>query len=69
MRVLENRVFRVIFGAKRDEVTEDWRKLHKDEINDLFCSPNIVRLIKSRRMRWACYVARVGRREACTSFW
>ena len=47
-------------GTKRDEVTGEWRKLHNEELNDLYCSPNIVRVIKSRRMRWAGHVARVG---------
>jgi hypothetical protein len=48
--VFENRVLRGIFGTKMDEVTRDWRKLHKEELNDLYCSPNIVRVVKSRRM-------------------
>ena len=54
-----NRVLRRIFGPKRDEVTGKWRKLH-NELNDLYCSPNIVRMIKSRRMRWAGHVACMG---------
>ena len=62
--VFENRVFRRIFGAKRE-----WRKLHNEELNDLHSSPSIVRAIKSRRMRWAGHVARMGRGEACTGFW
>ena len=53
LRVFENRVLRGVFGPKRDEVTGDWRKLHNEELNDLYCSPNIIRGIKSRRMRWA----------------
>jgi hypothetical protein len=53
LRVLENRVLRRIFGPKRDEVTGEWRKLHNEEVNDLYSSPSIVRVIKSRRMRWA----------------
>jgi hypothetical protein len=50
LRVFENGVLRRTFGAKRDEVTEEWRKLHNEELNDLYCSTNIVRVIKSRRM-------------------
>ena len=53
MSVFENRVLRRIFGSKRDEVTGKWRKLHNEELNDLYCTPNIVRVTKSRRMRWA----------------
>ena len=53
LRVFENRVLSRIFGPKRDEVTGKWRKLHKEEPNDLYSSPNIFRVIKSRRMRWA----------------
>ena len=63
MRVFENRVFRRIFGPKRDEVTGEWRKLHNDELNDLYSSPNIVRVIKSRRMRWTGHVARMVERK------
>jgi hypothetical protein len=55
-------VLRRIFGPKRDEVTGAWRKLHNEELNDLYCSANI-RVIKSRRMRWAGHVARIGERE------
>jgi len=51
-----------IFGPKRDEVTMEWRKLHNEEVNYLYCSPHIVRVIKSRRMRWAWHVARMGER-------
>ena len=59
LRVFENRVLRRIFGSKRDDVTGEWRKLHNEELNDLYSSPNIVRVIKSRRMRWAGQVARI----------
>jgi hypothetical protein len=59
LRVFENRVLRRIFGPKRDEVTGEWRKLHNEELNNLYSSPNIVRVIKSRRMRWAVHVARM----------
>jgi hypothetical protein len=57
--VFENRVLRTVFGPKRDEVTEEWRKLHNEELNDLYSLPNIVRVVKQRRMRWAVHVARV----------
>ena len=65
LRVFENRVLRRIFGPKRDEVTGEWRKLHNDELNDLYCSPNIFRMIKSRRLRWAGQEARMGGEEKC----
>jgi hypothetical protein len=69
LRVFENRGLRGIFGIKRDEVQGERRKLHNEELNDLYCSPNIVRAIKSRRMRWAGHVARMGRGEEYTVFW
>jgi len=69
LRVLENRVLRRILGSKRDEVTGEWRKLHNEELYDLYCSPNIVRVIKSRRMRWAGHVTRMeGERRAYIRF-
>ena len=61
--MFENRVLRRIFGPKRDEVTGEWRKLHNEELNDLYCSPNIFRVIESRRMRWAGHVARMEKRR------
>jgi hypothetical protein len=60
LRVFENRVLWKIFGLKRDEVTGGWRKLHTEELNGLYSSPSIVRVIKARRMRWAGHVARMG---------
>ena len=59
LRVFENRLLRRIFGPKRDGVTGEWRKLHNEELNDLYSSPSIVRVIKSRRMRWVGHVARI----------
>jgi len=59
-RVFENRELKRKFGPKRDEVTGEWRKLHNEELNGLYCSPNIVRVIKSKRMRWTVHVARIG---------
>ena len=61
--MFENRVWRRIFGPKREEVTEKWRKLNNEELNDQYCSPNVFRVIKSRRMRWAEHVARMGERR------
>ena len=60
LRVFENMVLRRIFGTRRDEVTGEWRRLHNEELNGLYSSPNIVRVIKSIRMRWAGHVARMG---------
>jgi hypothetical protein len=60
LRVFETRVLRRVFGPKRDEVTGKWIKLHNEELNDLYSLPNIVRVVKSRRMRWAGHVARMG---------
>ena len=59
MGVCESRVLRGIFGSERDEVRREWRILHKEELNDLYCSPNIFRMIKSRKMRCAEHVARM----------
>jgi hypothetical protein len=60
LRVFENRVLRRIFGPKRDEVTGEWRKLRNEELRDLYSSPSIIRIIKSRRRTWAGQVARLG---------
>jgi hypothetical protein len=69
LRVFENRMPRRIFGRKRDEVTRERRKLHNEDLNDLYSSSNIVRMMKSRRMRWVGHLAHVGRGEAYTGFW
>jgi len=58
-----------IFGPRRDEVTGEWRRLHDEELNDLYSSPNIVRAIKSRRMRWAGHVAHMGEKRGCIGPW
>ena len=63
LKVFENRVPRIIFGSKRDEVTREWGKLHNEELNDLYFSENIIGMIKSRRMRWAGHVALMGERS------
>jgi hypothetical protein len=68
LRVLENRVLRGII-IQRDETTGEWRKLHNEELNDLYCSPNIVRVMKSRRMRWVGHVALWERAAMHTGFW
>jgi hypothetical protein len=65
--VFENRVQRRIFGQRRDEVTGDWRKLHNKELQNLYSSPNIIRMIKSKRMRWAGHAARMG--ETRNAYW
>jgi hypothetical protein len=63
LRVFQNRVLGRIFGPKRDKVTGEWRRLHNEELYDLYCSSSIVRVIKSRRMRWAGHVARLEERR------
>jgi hypothetical protein len=60
LRVFENRVLRRIFGPKRDGLTGGWRKLHNEELHNLYSSPSIIRILKSRRMRWVGHVARIG---------
>jgi hypothetical protein len=69
LRVFENRVLRRILDAKRDEATGEWRKLHDEELHDLYSSPSIIRIMKSRRMRWAAHVARIGRRGTRIGHW
>ena len=63
LRVFENRVVRKIFGPKWDEVAEEWRKQHNEYLNDLYSSPNIVQVIKSRRVRWVGHVVHMGERR------
>jgi hypothetical protein len=69
LRVFEKKVLRSIFEPRRDGVTGDWRSLYNEELNDLYTSPNIVRVIKSRRMRWAGHVARIGEERGCIGSW
>jgi len=69
LRLFENMVLRRIFGARRDEVTGQWRRLHNEQLNELYSSPNGVRVIKSRTMRWAGHVARMGEERGCIGFW
>jgi len=66
LRVFENMVLTRTFGHRRDEIMGEWRRLHNDELNDLYSSPIIVRVIKSRRMRWAGHVARMSEERGCT---
>jgi len=69
LKVFENTVLRRIFGPRRDEVTGECRRLHNEELNDLYSSPSIVRVIKSRRMRWAGHVAHMGEEGGCIGCW
>jgi len=69
LRVFENMALRRIFGSKRDEVTGEWRRLHNEEQIDLYCSPNIVWGIKSRKMRWVGHVARMGEERGDIGSW
>jgi hypothetical protein len=69
LRVLENRVLRRISGPKRDEMTGGWRKLHNEELHNLYFSPSIIRMIKSRMMRWAEHIARIRRRGVHIGSW
>jgi hypothetical protein len=67
--VFENREMKMIFGTKKNEVTREWGRLQNKELHDLYCSLNNIRVFKSRRMRWAGYVARMGAEEVHTRFW
>jgi hypothetical protein len=69
LRALQNKVLTRIFGPKRDEVTGDWRKLHNEELHNLYSSPSILRMIISRGIRWAGHVAHIGRRVMDIEFW
>jgi hypothetical protein len=69
LRVFENRVLRRIFEPKRDAVTGGWRKLHNEELRDLYTSPSVIRIFKSRRMRLAGHVVGMGRRETRVGYW
>ena len=69
LRVFENMVLRRISGTKRDKVMGEWRRLHNEEINDLYSSPNIVWVIKLRRIRWAGHVAHMGEERGCIGSW
>jgi hypothetical protein len=68
LRVLENGVLRRIFGTKRDEITGEWIRLHNEELNGLYFAPTIVRVIKSRRMKWAGLVARIEKNSCVKDF-
>jgi hypothetical protein len=67
--VFENRVLRRTFGPNRDEVTGGWRKLHNEELHKLYCSPNIIKMIRSRRVRWTGHVARMGEKNTYRFWW
>jgi hypothetical protein len=69
LRVFENRPLKKKFGPKRDEVIGGWRKLHNEELHNLHCLPSIIRIIKSRRMKWAGHVARMGEKRMHIGFW
>jgi len=68
VKVLENRMVRGIFGPKRDDVIEEWGKLHKEEISDLYSSPNIIQLIESRKLRWVKNIACMGKERCMQDF-
>jgi hypothetical protein len=68
LRVLENRVLRRIFEYKKEDLTREWRRLHNEELFALYSSTNVIRVIKSRRIKWAVYVLRMGEREVHTGF-
>jgi len=65
LRMFKNRVLRRIFGPRRDEASGEWKRLHNEELKDLYSSPNTIRVLKSRRMKWAGHVARYGGQKRC----
>ena len=67
--MFDKRVLRRLYGSRRDEATREWRRLHNKELNDLYPSPNVIRVSKSRIMRWVEHVARMGRGQVFTGFW
>ena len=69
LRVLDNMILRKTFGPKKDEMSEEWKRLHNEELYDVYSSPGITRVIKSRKMRWAVYVERMGREDTNTGLW
>jgi hypothetical protein len=69
LRVLENRVLRRIFGPKREKVAGDWRRLHNEELHNVYALPDIIRVVKSRKMRWAGLAACMGDMKMCIKFW
>jgi hypothetical protein len=69
MRIFENKVLRRIFGPKKDEIIEGWRELHNKELHNLCSSPNIIRIIRSRRMRWEGHIACMGEKRMHLEFW
>jgi hypothetical protein len=69
LKVFENKVLRRLFGPKRDEVTGEWRKRHNEELRDLYFSPNIIRIIKPRRMKWTDHVPRIGEKRNAIGYW
>ena len=69
LRIFESRTMRGIFGPERNEMIGEWRKLHTQELNDLYSSPNIIRLVESRKMRWVGNVARMGKGKMYAGFW
>ena len=68
LRVFDNIILSKMFGPKKDEMSEEWKRLRNEELCDVYCSPNVTRVIKSRKVRWAVHVARIGREDMNTGF-